>query len=159
MTKAQNQRVLMGFLLATLAVGAAASIFTAPNIAGWYAGLLKPSFTPPDWVFAPVWTTLYILMAVAAWRVWRIAGWHSGALRLYVLQLTLNFFWSLIFFQLHLIRMAMADLVALFIAVAVTGFSFWRIERRAGFLFLPYIVWTGFALALNYDLWVLNPGL
>jgi tryptophan-rich sensory protein len=149
----------MGFLLATLAVGAAASIFTTPNIAGWYAGLIKPVFTPPDWVFAPVWTALYILMAVAAWRVWRVAGWRSRALRLYALQLTLNFFWSLIFFQAHLIRAALADLVALFIAVAVTGLAFHRVDRSAGFLFLPYVVWTAFALALNYDLWMLNPGL
>jgi tryptophan-rich sensory protein len=149
----------MGFLLATLAVGAVASIFTAPNIAGWYAGLVKPSFNPPNWVFAPVWTALYIAMAVAAWRVWRITGWRSGALRLYTLQLTLNFFWSVIFFKAHLIRVAMADLVALFIVVAVTGLVFWRTERTAGLLFIPYLAWTGFALALNYDLWVLNPGL
>jgi tryptophan-rich sensory protein len=149
----------MGFLLATLAVGAVASIFTAPNIAGWYAALVKPSFNPPDWVFAPVWTALYIAMAVAAWRVWRITGWHSGALRLYALQLALNFFWSVIFFKAHLIREAVADLVALFIAVAVTGLVFWRTERTAGLLFIPYLAWTGFALALNYDLWILNPGL
>src|ERR1700761_9353239 len=94
--KLAKRRPLLFFLLITLAVGASASVFTEPNIAGWYAELVHPFFAPPNWVFAPVWTTLYVLMAVAAWRVWRSSGTKSREMAAYAAQLFFNFAWSAI---------------------------------------------------------------
>jgi len=155
--KRAQRRPLLFFVLATLAVGAAASIFTEPNIAGWYAGLVHPSFAPPNWAFAPVWTTLYVLMAVAAWRVWRIAGAKSPEMAAYVLQLIFNFTWSAIFFAAHQIGLALIEIGILVALVLATTILFWRRDRLAGWLFLPYLAWTSFATALNYGFWSLNP--
>jgi translocator protein len=151
-----ERRVLYLFLIGTLLVAASASVFTESNIAGWYAGLVKPSFNPPNWVFAPVWTALYVLMAVAAWRAWRKAGIMSVALTLYFLQLTFNFAWSLIFFAQHQIAIALADIVVLLISVAATAISFFRADRWAGLMLLPYLAWISFATLLNYEIWRLN---
>ena len=151
-----NRRILYAFLIGTLVVGLTASVFTEPNIAGWYAALTKPSFNPPNWIFAPVWTALYVAMAVAAWRVWRVAGVMSVTLTLYFLQLTLNFAWSLIFFAQHLIEIALLDIIALWIAILATSIAFFRIDRVAGLLMLPYLAWVSFASALNYEIWQLN---
>ena len=152
-----DRRALYAFLLGTLAVGAAASLFTEPNIAGWYSTLAKPGFNPPNWVFAPVWTALYALMAVAAWRAWRIVGLQSVALTLWFLQLTLNFAWSLIFFAQHDIDIALADIVVLWIALLATTASFLRADRTAGLLMLPYLAWVAFATVLTIAIWRLNP--
>jgi benzodiazapine receptor len=155
--KAQaNRRVLYAFAIGTLVVGLTASVFTEPNIAGWYASLAKPSFNPPNWIFAPVWTALYVTMAFAAWRVWRVVGVMSVALMLYFLQLTLNFAWSLIFFAQHLIEIALLDIIALWIAILATMITFFRADRTAGLLMLPYLAWVSFASALNFEIWRLN---
>jgi tryptophan-rich sensory protein len=151
-----ERRALYAFLLGTLIVGATASIFTEPEITGWYAGLTKPSFNPPNWIFAPVWTTLYVLMGAAAWRAWRKVGLMSVALSLYFVQLTLNFAWSLIFFAQHQIALALVDLAGLWIATLATTIAFLRTDRWAGLLMLPYLVWVGFAGVLNYEIWRLN---
>jgi translocator protein len=151
-----QRRVLYAFLIGTLLVGLSASVFTEPNIAGWYAGLVKPAFNPPNWVFAPVWTALYVLMAFAAWRAWRVAGLMSVALTLYFLQLTFNFAWSLIFFAQHLIAIALADIAVLWITIAATIIAFWRTDRWAGAMMLPYLAWVSFATLLNYEIWRLN---
>ena len=156
-SKAQfNRRILYAFVIGTLVVGVTASLFTEPNIAGWYAALAKPSFNPPSWIFAPVWTALYVMMAVAAWRAWRVVGVMSVALMLYFLQLTLNFAWSLIFFAQHLIDIALIDIAALWIAILATMIAFFRVDRIAGLLMLPYLAWVSFASALNYEIWQLN---
>jgi len=155
--KRAARRPLLAFLLITLAVGALASVFTEPNIATWYAGLAHPSFAPPNWVFAPVWTALYGLMAVAAWRVWRVTGTRSLEIGAYAAQLFFNFIWSAIFFAAHQIGLALADIGLLFLLVLLTTILFWRRDRIAGLLFLPYLAWTGFAAALNQAFWVLNP--
>ena len=155
--KRAARRPLLAFLIITLAVGALASVFTEPNISTWYAGLAHPSFAPPNWVFAPVWTTLYVLMAVAAWRVWRIAGTRSLEMGIYALQLFFNFLWSAIFFAMHEIGLALADIGLMLLLILATLFLFWRRDRLAGILFLPYLVWTGFAAALNQAFWALNP--
>ncbi len=155
--KRANRRPLLFFILVTSAVGASASVFTEPNIAGWYAGLVHPSFAPPNWVFAPVWTTLYVLMAIAAWRVWRIAGTKSPEMAAYVLQLIFNFAWSAIFFAGHQIGLALIELCVLLALILTTTILFWRRDRLAGWLFLPYLAWTSFATALNYAFWSLNP--
>ena len=155
--KLAKRRPLLFFLLVTLAVGASASVLTEPNIATWYAGLVHPSFAPPNWLFAPVWTTLYIAMAVAAWRVWRTSGTRSAEMAAYAGQLLFNFAWSAIFFGGHRIGLAFIEICILLALILVTTVLFWRRDRLAGLLFLPYLAWTGFAAFLNYAFWVLNP--
>ena len=147
---------LFGFLALTLAAGFAGGQVTAPNIAGWYAGLAKPSFNPPDWVFAPVWTALYVLMAVAAWRVWRRTSWRAYPLALWQFQLALNVCWSFIFFGLHAVPAALAELVLLWAFILATFLAFRTQDRWAGWLLAPYLAWVGFAGVLNYEIWRLN---
>lgn len=155
--KRAQRRPLLVFLIVTLAVGAAASIFTQPNIDPWYAGLIRPGFTPPNWLFAPVWTALYVLMAVAAWRVWRRSGTKSPEIMVYIVQLFLNFCWSVIFFAAHQIGLAFAEICLLLVAILAATVLFWRRDRLAGLLFLPYLGWTSFAAVLNHAFWALNP--
>ncbi len=144
------------FLILTLAVGGAAGYATAPEIAGWYATLHRPSFAPPNGVFAPVWTTLYVLMGIAAWRVWRVTGLGSRALLLFFVQLALNFAWSFLFFRYHRIDAALAEIVVLLLFIVWTAAAFARRDRIAGVLFVPYIAWVAFATALNASFWALN---
>jgi translocator protein len=155
--KRAARRPLLFFILVTLIVGAGASVFTEPNIPTWYAGLVHPAFAPPNWVFAPVWTTLYVLMAVAAWRVWRVTGTKSLEMGVYAAQLFFNFSWSAIFFASHQIGLALADIGLLLLLILTATILFWRRDRIAGLLFLPYLLWTGFAAALNQAFWTLNP--
>ena len=151
-----QHRPLLAFLIVTLLVGAAGTLFTEPAIPTWYAGLAKPDFTPPNWLFAPVWTTLYVMMGVAAWRVWRFTGVNSPEMFLWFSQLALNFFWSAIFFSLHLILLALVEMALLWLLILVTLILFWRKDRIAGLLLLPYLAWVGFAFALNFAIWQLN---
>ncbi len=147
---------LVLFLILTLAVGGAAGYATAPEIAGWYATLHHPSFAPPNGVFAPVWTALYVLMGIAAWRVWRVAGLGSRPLLLFFVQLALNFAWSFIFFRYHRIDLALAEILVLLVFILLTTAAFARRDRIAALLFVPYIAWVGFATALNFTFWRLN---
>lgn len=151
-----GNRPLLAFILATLLVGTLGSLFTEPAIATWYAGLLKPGFNPPNWIFAPVWTALYVLMAVAAWRVWQVTSLRSPEIALYALQLALNLAWSILFFGLHQILWALVDLGLLLMLVAATLIAFWRRDRLAGALMVPYLGWSGFAFLLNLAIWRLN---
>ena len=155
--KRAARRPLLVFILLTLVVGAGASIFTEPSIPTWYAHLVHPAIAPPNWVFAPVWTTLYVLMAVAAWRVWRITGTRSKEMAAYGVQLALNFAWSAIFFGAHQIGLAMIEIGVLVLAILVTALLFARRDGLAGLLFLPYLGWTGFAAVLTHAFWLLNP--
>lgn len=155
-TESGRNRPLLVFILLTLVVGAAGSAVTQPAIPVWYADLLKPSFNPPNWVFAPVWTTLYVLMAIAAWRVWRVTGTRAPEMALYAVQLALNLLWSVLFFGLHRILWALADLGLLLVAVLATLAVFWRRDRMAGALLIPYLAWSGFAFLLNLAIWRLN---
>ncbi|GAA0581403.1 TspO/MBR family protein [Rhizomicrobium electricum] len=148
--------VLFGFLAFTLAAGFAAGQVTAPNIPSWYNHLAKPSFNPPNWVFAPVWSALYVLIAVAAWRVWRAKGFRTPALALWLVQLGLNFAWSFIFFGAHAAGAALADLVLLWGAIFATLIAFGRIDKPAGWLLIPYLGWVSFAGVLNFWVWQLN---
>ena len=148
---------LVVFLLLALAMGFAAGLATEPNIAGWYSHLNKPSFNPPNWVFAPVWTTLYILMAIAAWRVWRVAGFESRPLLYWFVQLALNFAWSFIFFGAHHVAFALIEIAVLWLMIVLTTASFFRRDRLAGWLLVPYLVWVSFAGVLNTAIWRLNP--
>ena len=152
--KTTDLLALFALLAATLVVGFVASLATVTNIAGWYEGLHKPSFNPPNGVFAPVWTALYVLMAVAAWRVWRKAGLRP--LGLYAMQLALNGAWSFIFFGAHAVGAALAEIALLLALVLATMGSFWGKDRIAGLLFLPYAGWVLFAAVLNAAIWRLN---
>lgn len=149
---------LVASIAVTLGVGAVGGLATASSVTTWYAGLNKPAFNPPNAVFGPVWTTLYVLMAVAAWRVWRRASplGAGPALMLYVAQLILNLGWSLIFFGLRQPGWAMIEVVCLLTAVAATTVAFWRSDRPAGLMMLPYAAWVGFASLLNLEIWRLN---
>ena len=124
----------------------------------WYSALAKPSWNPPAWVFAPVWTFLYICMAVAAWLVWRRKGLLEGAvpLSLWAVQLGLNSVWTWFFFGMHNPGLAFADILLLWLAILSTLILFWRVTRAAGALFLPYILWVSFAAILNFALWRMN---
>jgi translocator protein len=137
---------------------AAAAIGVQFQPGGWYAGLKKPSFNPPDAVFGPVWTALYTMMGVAAWLVWRRAGCRAArwALTLFVGQLALNAAWSWLFFGLHRPGLAFAEIVVLWLAIAATLVAFWRWQWQAGALMAPYLAWVGFAAVLNFSLWRLN---
>ncbi len=148
---------LVAFLVIFLAVSGMGGAVTATSVGTWYQTLEKPSFNPPDWVFAPVWTTLYIMMAVAGWRVWRARSKASRqALIAFALQLGLNLAWSFLFFGFRQIGLALGEVVILLIAIFITTILFWRIDWLAGALLLPYLFWVVYATLLNASLWLLN---
>ena len=152
-----NWLALVGFVVLTLAVGGVAGLATRRGVTDWYPHLRKPWFNPPSFVFAPVWTALYILMAIAAWRVWGLAGIGSAPLLLFLVQLSLNGAWSVIFFGAHRIGAALAELAVLWLLVLATTVAFWQVDVLAGVLFLPYLAWSTFATVLNAAVWRLNP--
>lgn len=141
-----------------LGIGALGGAVTASSVTTWYPTLAKPSFNPPSWVFGPVWTALYILMAVAAWRIWRAADRDTarGPLTVFALQLALNLGWSVAFFGLQKIGLAVGVIVALDLAVLSTAVLFRRIDAAAALLLVPYLAWIAFATALNIAIWRLN---
>lgn len=147
--------VLAGFIVVCLAVGGIAGFATAQSVQDWYPTLNKPSWTPPPWLFAPVWTTLYVMMAVAAWLVWTI-GSARAALALFFSQLLLNLAWSFLFFGARSPALGLIDIVLLWLAIAATIFAFSMKSRLAAFLMVPYLAWVSFALALNTSIWMLN---
>lgn len=149
---------LLAFVVLCLSVSAIGGAITATSVDTWYQDLQKPSFNPPDWVFAPVWTALYVLMAIAGWRVWRAAQTETGrkALLVFTLQLGLNLTWSIVFFGLQRIGWALAEIVVLLCVIIANTVMFWRIERLAGMLLVPYVAWVAFAAMLNAALWYLN---
>jgi translocator protein len=149
---------LVVILVATFSAAGFGMIFTTPGIEGQYREIAKPVWTPPDWVFPITWTTLYGLMAVAAWTVWLNAGWRQawGALSLYLLQLALNGAWPLLFFGLWWMGAAFYVCVALELAIAATMIAFARHSRLAAAMMGPYLLWVLFACALNYATWRMN---
>lgn len=149
----------IAFIAAVQAVGLAGGLFTASSVNTWYAHLNKPSFNPPNAVFGPVWTLLYLLMALAALRVWRSAapdGRRLKAILLFALQLVLNLEWSLVFFGLRQPTLALIDLGCLFLGVVATAVCFWRIDRPASLMMAPYAAWVAFAGLLNFEICRLN---
>jgi benzodiazapine receptor len=139
--------------------GVIGSLFTTPSIPGWYAGLTKPPFNPPSWVFAPVWTILYALMGLAAYLVYE-EGFKKRevkkALSVFAAQLLLNTLWSIVFFGAHMIFGAAVVIVVLWAMILATILLFRRISRAAAYLLVPYILWVSFAAVLNVSLYVLN---
>jgi benzodiazapine receptor len=156
---ARNIVKLIVSIVACQCAGLIGSLATTPNIPTWYATLEKPFFTPPSWLFAPAWITLYLLMAVAAFLIWRKGLAHEGvkcALTLFLVQLVLNALWSVVFFGLQSPLYGMVVILALWIAILLTIIKFFRLSVAAGSLLLPYILWVSFASVLNISIWVLN---
>lgn len=157
-TKQKQILGLIGWLVvsfAASAIGALASI----QAKSFYGELVQPSWAPPASVFGPVWTLLYAMMAIAAWVVWRSGGFRNNriALSLFGIQLALNALWSWLFFAWHLGAWAFADILVLWIFIAATVITFWRVRPLAGALLVPYLLWVSFATVLNYFMWQLNP--
>ncbi len=148
--------VLIGFVVLCLAVGSVAGFLTASSVATWYVTLVKPGFNPPNWLFAPVWTLLYLMMAVAAWQAWRKGARLNGALGWFYAQLFLNFMWTFLFFNQHALLLALVEIGLMWIFIAITMVKFWRIAPIAGWLLVPYLAWVSFASLLNASLWWLN---
>lgn len=150
----------------SLSAGTIGSFFTTPAISsGWYAGIVKPALNPPAWVFGPVWTTLFVLMGIAAFLVWSsYAKVTDGqekktikiALVLFGIQLVLNTLWSIIFFGLHNLGGALVEIVFLWFSILAMIIAFAKISRPAAWLLVPYILWVSFAVYLNYAIWTLN---
>lgn len=149
----QSSLALLLFLAATFLAALGGALFPPGEE---YARLVRPSFAPPNWLFGPVWTLLYILMAVAAWRVWRVAGLCSPALRAWGLQLALNAAWTPLFFGLGWRGVALLEMIALWVAILVTIVRFRPHSRAAASMLLPYLAWVSFALVLNGGFWWLN---
>lgn len=151
----RNIIALVGWLAVTFSA-ALAGIFIQP--AGYYASLAKPSWSPPAWVFGPVWTALYIMMAVAAWLVWQRGGWHAQRvpLGLYLAQLALNALWTPLFFGLRQPGLAFAEILVLWVVLLLVLRAFHGVRRSAGWLLLPCVLWVGFAAVLNFAIWRLR---
>jgi len=147
---------LLGWLALSFAAGFVGSRFTPSQ---WYEQLVKPTWTPPNAVFAPVWSVLYIMMGISAWLVWRRGDFNQVVtpLTLFIVQLVLNALWSYFFFGLHRPALALFDIVVLSIVIIFTMVMFWRVSPLAGALFIPYLAWVTFASFLNFSIWRLNP--
>lgn len=146
-------------LVLPLAAGAVGGIATASSVSTWYPTLIRPSWTPPDWLFGPVWTLLYILMGIALWLVWR-GGIKDHAARIAVtffgIQLGLNLLWSVLFFGLRSLGIALIEIIVLWVLILLTAMKFYRLKPPAGWLMSPYLLWVTFATALNAAIWWLN---
>lgn len=155
----QKQIIGLGAWLAVCFVAAAIGATASIHAATFYSQLARPSWAPPPEWFGPVWTTLYALMGIAAWLIWRIGGFRAArhALGLFLIQLAVNALWSWLFFAWHLGAAAFVDIILLWVLVVATIVAFWRIKPLAGALLVPYLLWISFASALNYFVWQLNP--
>jgi tryptophan-rich sensory protein len=146
-------------LLIPLLVGLVSSLLTTPSIASWYLTLNKPEFTPPNWLFGPAWTVLFILMGIALFIIWTKGRNHkkfTTALGIFSLQLIFNFFWSLIFFSWHRPDLAFLEIIVLWLLIAINIYYFYKINKTAGWLLVPYLLWVSFAAVLNYAVFRLN---
>ena len=154
----RNAVALAVFVAICLAISAIGGWITAQSVGTWYPTLRKPFFNPPDWVFAPVWTSLYLAIAIAGWRVWRRAGVAGApaAMACYALQLALNLAWSFLFFGGRMIGAALAGILVLLVAIVANAALFRPIDRVAAWLLAPYAAWVAFAALLNLALWWLN---
>ena len=149
---------LLAFVAACFGAALVGSTFTTPSVPEWYGSLVKPSFTPPNWLFGPVWSMLYLAMAIAGWLVWRRQRESSTTLPLALFggQLVLNVLWSILFFGLQATGIALVEILILWTAIFATLLSFWRISTIAGWLFVPYLTWVSFATIMNFEICRLN---
>lgn len=156
-----NLLVLVGFLALPVLVGAISGIATASGVGGWYAGIAKPPFNPPGWVFGPVWTLLYLLMGVSSWRVFgTFDGFRAFLLSapggIYLAQLALNFAWSFLFFGFRRPGLAFIEILVLWVVILAMIRVFWLRDPLSGWLQVPYVLWVSFASVLNGSIWWLN---
>lgn len=154
--KVRNLPKLVFAILICQGAGFLGSIFTAPAISTWYVTLQKPELSPPNWVFAPVWTALFLMMGIALYLVLSAKVQSKKAVQLFGFQLGLNVAWSIIFFGLKNPGLALLEIVILWIAIFLTIKSFYQINKTAGYLLVPYLLWVSLALYLNYQIWILN---
>ena len=147
---------LLVCIVVCLGAAGIGSLLTTPSLRPWYEGLSKPRWNPPNWLFGPVWTILYLAMAIAAWLVWRKAGVTAAPMQFFLTQLVLNVAWSALFFRLRSPGLAFTEIVVLWFAILATTIEFWRAVPAAGWLLLPYLIWVGYATALNFSIWRLN---
>jgi len=162
MTKKSSSATIITLLICLaipLLIGFIGSQFTIESVKTWYTTINRPSFNPPNWVFAPVWTTLYVLMGIASFRVWqkrKTAEWFHWAVIIYFVQLIFNLMWSFIFFELHQIGFALVEIILLLLLIIINAFIFYRFDKLAAWLFLPYFLWVSFATYLTYSIFILN---
>lgn len=155
----KNVLVLLCSIAVCLFAGVVGSIFTYPSIPTWYADLIKPALNPPNWIFGPVWTTLYILMGISLYLIIKKSKPDCAAVTaivFFVLQLALNSLWSIVFFGNHMLSWAFANIIALWLTILVNIVLFYKLDKWAGILLIPYILWVSFASYLNYAVWMLN---
>lgn len=151
-------RLIASIMLCQFA-GIIGSVFTMPAIGGWYSTIQKPFFTPPNWVFAPVWTTLFLLMGISLFLVWEkglVEKKSQVAVGVFGFQLVLNVLWSVLFFGLQNPFLAFIEIVFLWLSILATIILFYRISKKAGILLIPYLLWVCLATFLNYSVWILN---
>ncbi len=158
MTKQEFPKLAVSLILPQLA-GGLGTIFTGAAISTWYVTLVRPSLAPPNWVFGPVWTFLFLLMGIALFLVWRQGIATKGvrsALTLFAIQLILNVLWSAVFFGMKDLGLALIEISALWLAIVATIVAFSRVSRKAALLLVPYLLWVSFAAYLNFQFWILN---
>lgn len=156
--KANQIGKLLISLLLPLGIGGIAGIFTAEAIPGWYATLIQPSFNPPNWVFGPVWTTLYIILGISLFLIWKLppSKKRNQAILIFMVQLLLNFSWSFFFFYFKMIGVALVDIIFLWITIIFMLVSFYKIKPLPAYINIPYFLWVTFAAALNAAYFLLN---
>jgi len=152
-SKARGLAALSVFLVLSFAAAGTGYFFPPGQ---WYGELQRPEFAPPNWVFGPVWTTLYILIALAGWLVWRQTGPRSGLIALWLVQMGLNALWTPLFFGLHWLGLALVEMALLWVAIAACVLRFRPVSPAAAWLMMPYLAWVTFAFALNLGFWSLN---
>jgi tryptophan-rich sensory protein len=145
-------------ILLPMVIGGFSGFLTANSINDWYSTLQQPSFNPPNWVFGPVWTILYLIMGISLYRIWilPVSEDRNKAIGIFALQMTLNFFWSLIFFRWHLIGFALAEIILMWVMIATMILRFKKLDTAAGLMNVPYLLWVTFASALNGAYFILN---
>lgn len=149
---------LLSLAVFIILVAAAAAFGGQWGAGPWYAALSKPNWTPPNWLFPPVWALLYLMIAVAGWLVWKTPGEHTSLiLAVWAGQLLLNAAWPYLFFGRHQIALGLVDILALLVAIAVFIFAAWPVNRSASLMFIPYLLWVSYAAALNASIWFRNP--
>lgn len=156
--KRSNGIKLISSIALCVLLGSVGGLVTVNEIPNWYATLNKPSFNPPNWLFGPVWTTLYVLMGISVYLIWKqpVSTERNKALQLFILQFILNFCWSFIFFGLHATGWALMEMIALWILILLSILHFAKHSKTAAWLLVPYIAWVSFALLLNAAIWRLN---
>lgn len=154
-----NFKKLLLSIIIPLGIGSLAGIATSRNIETWYKTLIRPSFAPPNWVFGPAWTILYLLMGIALYLVWNSkteSHWKQKAFMIFGIQLVLNFLWSFLFFEFKWMGVALVEIILLWMAIFLTILVFSKVNKTASWLLVPYIAWVSFASLLNYYYWDLN---